>query len=214
MMEEFNVALKNHTLSLVPPSSSQNIVECKWVFWIKHKPDGSIEHYKARLVAKSFHQQSGIDYDETFSPIVKPATIWIVLSVVVSNGWSIRQLRVKNALLHDFLHEEVYMSQPLGFVEPLHFYHVCKLHKALYGLKQAPHAWFHHFSSFLLHFVFTKNNADSSLFIFRCPTHTIILLLYVDDIVVTGNSSSHLDSFIQALGGEFDIKDLGLEEQP
>lgn len=102
-----------------------------------------------------------------------------------------------------------YLCLPPGFDDPLHPYHVCILHKALYGLKQAPRAWFHRFSSFLLHFGFTQSKANSSLCIFRCPTHTIILLLYVDDIVVTGSSSSHLGSFIQDLGHEFDIKDLG-----
>lgn len=209
MVEEFNALLKNHTWSLVPPSQYQNIVGCKWVFRIKHKSDGSIERYKARLVAKGFHQQPGIDYDETFSPVVKPATIRTVLSIAISNGWSIRQLDVKNAFLHGFLKEEVFMSQPPGFVDPEKPHFVCKLHKALYGLKPAPRAWFNRFSSYLLNIGFFQSLADSSLFIYRCSSHTIYLLLYVDDIVVTGSDSHQLILFLDLLGREFDIKDLG-----
>lgn len=118
-------------------------VGCKWVFRIKRKADGSIERYKARLVTKGFHQQQAIDYDQTFSPVIKPATIRTVITIVVSLGWSLRQLDVINAFLHGILKEDVYMQQPPGFIDPARPSHVCKLNKALYGLKQAPRAWFH-----------------------------------------------------------------------
>lgn len=209
MTEEFNALLKNQTWSLVPPSPSQNTVGCKWVFRIKRKSDGSIERYKARLVAKGFHQQPGLDYDETFSPVVKPATIRTVLSLAVSKGWPLRQLDVKNAFLHGLLQEEVYMSQPPGFIDPHRPSYVCKLHKALYGLKQAPRAWFHRFSSYLLQFGFHQSRADSSLFIYRHNGQVLILLLYVDDIVLTGSHSSLITSFLASLGHAFDITDLG-----
>ncbi|CAL2265123.1 unnamed protein product [Prunus armeniaca] len=209
MTEEINALLKNNTWTLVPSTPSQNTIGCKWVFWIKRTSDGRIEHYKARLVAKCFHQQPGIDYAETFSPVVKPATIRTVLTIAISRGWSLRQLDVKNAFLHGILHEDVYMAQPPGFVDPTRPNYVCKLHKALYGLKQAPRAWFHRISSFLLSFGFQHSQSDSSLFIFRHASYVIFLLLYVDDIVVTGNYSRFLHHFITALGLAFDIKDLG-----
>ncbi|CAL8085814.1 unnamed protein product [Prunus armeniaca] len=209
MSEEINALLKNNTWSLVPAPPHRMPVGCKWVFRIKRRSDGSLERYKARLVAKGFHQQPGVDYSETFSPVVKPATIRTVLSIAVSRRWPMCQLDVKNAFLHGFLHEDVYMSQPPGFSDPDRPHHVCKLHKALYGLKQAPRAWFHRISSFLLAAGFKQSLSDSSLFIYIVGANTIYLLLYVDDIIVTGSSSTLLQNFIDALGRGFDIKDLG-----
>ena len=130
------------------------MVHCKWVYKIKRGSDGSIARYKARLVAKGFLQQYGLDYGETFSPVVKPATVRIVLALVVQNRWSLKQLDVSNAFLHGVLQEEVFMSQPQGYVDPDHLNYVCKLHKAIYGLKQAPRAWFGSFTSELFHLGF------------------------------------------------------------
>ncbi|VVA17219.1 PREDICTED: MOB kinase activator [Prunus dulcis] len=111
---------------------------CKWVFKIKRRSDGSIEQYNAHLLTKGFHQQSEIDYFDTFSLVVKPTTIPTILSIAISCGWGIRQLDVKNAFPHGYLSEAVFMQQPPGFADPLQPTHVCKLHKAVYSLKQAP----------------------------------------------------------------------------
>ena len=169
---------------MVPPSPSQNVVGCKWVFKLKRNSDGSINKYKAKLVAKGFHQQFGIDFEETFSPIIKPPTVRIILSLAVQFNWPLRQLDVSNA----FLREEVYMVQPLGYVDPAHPNHVCKLLKSLYGLKQTPRAWFERFSTKLLHLGFQASLSDSSLFIFRQGSLVVYLLVYVDDIVITGKN--------------------------
>ncbi|KAK1629455.1 hypothetical protein QYE76_003770 [Lolium multiflorum] len=134
MEEECNALLENKTWHLVPPSRNKNLIDCKWVYRIKKKADGSIGRYKARLVAKGFKQRYGIDED-TFSPVVKIATFIIVLPLSVSRGWSLRQLDVENAFLYGVLEEEVYMRQPLGFENPHAPHHICKLDKALYGLK-------------------------------------------------------------------------------
>ncbi|CAL8990320.1 unnamed protein product [Prunus brigantina] len=127
MVTEFNALLKNQTWVLIP-HSQQHVVGCKWVFKLKRKLDGSIERYKACLIAKGFHQQPGIDFDETFSLVVKPTTVRIILALAVSFGWPLRQLDVNNAFLHGYLDTTVFMSQPpsrllvLGFNDIVAFY--------------------------------------------------------------------------------------------
>ena len=140
MAEKFAALERQGTWSLVPPFPSQNVVGCKWVFKLKLNSDGSINRYKAKLVAKGFHQQYGVDFKETFSLVVKPPIVRIILSLAVQFDWPLRQLDVRNAFLHGFLKEEVYMVQPLGYVDPSCPNYVCKLWKSLYGLKQAPRA--------------------------------------------------------------------------
>ncbi|CAL2247735.1 unnamed protein product [Prunus armeniaca] len=208
MFDEYHAPLQQGTWTLVPPSPLLNTVGCKWVFRIKQRSDGTIERYKARLVAKGFHQQSGIDYFDTFSHVVKPTTVRTVLCLAISFGWPLRQLDVNNAFLHGSLSENVYMRQPPGFADPHRPNHVCKLHKAIYGLKQAPRAWFQRFS-FLLRVGFTQSQADNSMFVCHDQFSVMILLLYVDDIILTGSDSPHLLIFLRTLGTEFDIKDLG-----
>jgi histone deacetylase 1/2 len=120
-------------LETVPRPKGKNVIGCKWVFKIKLKADGTVDRYKARLVAKGFKQRYDIDYEDTFSPVMKAATIRLILSLAVSNNWSLRQLDVQNAFLHGVLDEEVYMDRPPGYES--HPGYVCKLEKALYGLK-------------------------------------------------------------------------------
>uniref|UniRef100_A0A2N9J617 Integrase catalytic domain-containing protein n=1 Tax=Fagus sylvatica TaxID=28930 RepID=A0A2N9J617_FAGSY len=209
MQEEFAALQQQGTWSLVLPPPHKNVVGCKWVYKLKHNSDGTIARYKARLVAKGFHQQQGVDYAETFSPVIKPPTVRLILSLAVSHNWPLQQLDVKNAFLHGTLKEEVYMAQPQGYVDSSHPHYVCKLNKSIYGLKQAPRAWFESFTTQLLHLGFIASTADSSLFIYHHHTVIAYLLLYVDDIVLTSNSTSFLDGLILQLRKVFDIKDLG-----
>ena len=139
MDEEFSALVANKTWHLVAPVRGRNVIDCKWVYKVKRKSDGTIDRYKARLVAKGFKQRYEIDYEDTFNPVVKAATIRLILSVAISRNWCMRQLDVKNAFLHGVL-EEVFMRQPPGYESSALPRHVCKLDKAIYGLKQAPRA--------------------------------------------------------------------------
>ena len=206
---EYQALLKNQTWHLVPRPPRCNLIDCKWVFKLKYRADGSIDRHKARLVAKGFKQRHGIDYTETFSPVIKHTTIRLVISLAVSRGWVLRQLDVQNAFLHGILEEDVYMKQPPGYVDPQLPQHVCKLDKSLYGLKQSPRAWFSRLSAKLQELGFHPSLADTSLFIYHQGGVCMYMLIYVDDIIITGSSPKALTSLVHSLHEAFALKDLG-----
>lgn len=208
MSSELTALMRHNTWQLVPPPPNCNIVGCKWVFRIKRHADGSIDRFKSRLVAKGFNQRLGVDYKETFSPVVKPATIRTVLTIVVMQGWSLRQLDVNNAFLHGHLTEKVYMTQPPGFKNPEKSDYVCCLTKAIYGLKQAPRAWYSALKQALASFGFINSKSDSSLFVFYNGSNIAYCLVYVDDLILTGNNFVFVANIIDQLGQTFSIKDL------
>ena len=150
-----------------------------------------------------------VDFTQTFSPAVKPTTVRLVLSLALQNNWPLRQLDVNNAFLHGSLSEEVYMKQPPGFIHPEMPRHVCCLRKSIYGLKQAPRAWFQTLQKFLCDYGFVNSKSDSSLFILGIADFVLYTLVYIDDIIITRNSSSKVDECIAALAKTFSIKDLG-----
>ncbi|WVZ98012.1 hypothetical protein U9M48_043505 [Paspalum notatum var. saurae] len=201
MDEEFQALIANNTWTLVPRPSNANIVTSKWIFRHKLHSDGTLDRYKARW-------HLGVDFDETFSPVVKPATI--LLSLALSNDWAVHQLDVKNAFLHGTLTETVYCSQSSGFVDSARPVHVCRLNKSLYGLKQAPRAWYSCFAAHLQSLGFIEAKIDTSLFIYRHGSDTAYLLLYVDDIVLTASSTGLLHRLLSSLQTAFPMKDLGL----
>ncbi|GJS16720.1 putative reverse transcriptase domain-containing protein [Tanacetum coccineum] len=186
MYDEYNALVKNGTWLLVPRPAGVNMVCSMWLFEHKFHADGTLSRYKARLVANGSSQQLGVDFDKTFSPVVKPATIRTVLSLFVSRQWPIHQLDVKNAFFNGDLSEVVYMHQPPSFVDNRYPHHVCILQRSLYGLKQAPHAWFQRFAGF-----------------------SGCLIIYVDDIILTASCSALLQQIIGSLNNEFDMTDLG-----
>ena len=135
MSEEINALLTNSTQILIPKPYNANIVGSKWIYKIKRHSDGSIERYKARLVAQGFTQQSERDYKDTFSPVIKATTIRTILAITTKKSWPIHQLDVSNAFLHGNLSENIFMAQPPGFVDTSHLDYVFQLQKSLYGLK-------------------------------------------------------------------------------
>ena len=180
-----------------------------WIFRHKKKYDGSFERYKACLVGNGANQQSGINCGETFSPVVKPATIDIVLSIALSKSWCLHQLDVKNTFLHGNLDETVCMHQPSGFRDSQHPEHVCLLKKSLYGLKQAPRAWYQRFTDYVATIGFSHRISDHSLFIYHYGNDTAYILLHVDDIILTASFDALCNTIMSKLSVEFAMKDLG-----
>ncbi|GJT45233.1 putative RNA-directed DNA polymerase [Tanacetum coccineum] len=205
-MEALN---RNGTWVLTKLPIGRKPIGNKWVYKVKYKSSGDVERFKARLVAKGFNQKEGIDYEETFSPVVKIVTVRCVLSLAVYNGWPVYQLDINNAFLYGDLVEDVYMSLPDGYFSK-NDTRVCKLVKSLYGLKQAPRKWNEKLTAVLHENGFEQSKNDFSLFTKNKDGVVIILLVYVDDIVVTGNNQSEINKFKDFLKTKFLIKDLGV----
>jgi histone deacetylase 1/2 len=209
MQAEYDALQANGTWTLVPRPAHANVITGKWLFKNKLNADGTLERRKARWVVRGFSQRPGVDFHQTFSPVVKPATIRTVLHLAATRQWPVHQLDVKNAFLHGDLAERVYCHQPAGFKDASRPDHVCLLIKSLYGLKQAPRAWFQRLGSHLRSMGFTAAGSDCSLFIFSHGGQAAYLLVYVDDIILTASTTSLLREVVHKLSQAFAIKDLG-----
>jgi hypothetical protein len=162
---------------------------------------------KLDLLPKDLIKKCGINYHETFSPVIKPATIQILLTLAIQFNWELRQLDVSNAFLHGILEEEVYMEQPPEFIEPSCPDFVCRLHKSIYGLKQAPRAWFTRLTHALLNLGFPASQVDYSLFTYHQANINIFILIFVDDIIITGNHHATINALITTMLLDFAMKD-------
>jgi hypothetical protein len=169
------------------------------VYKIKRKANGSIGRFKQRY---------DINYEDTFNPVVKATTMRLILSVVVSQRWCIRQLNVQTTFLHGVLEEDVYIKQPPEYQDVSHSYYHCKLDKALYGLKRAPHGWYPRLSHKLQALGFVPSKADISLIFYRKASIVIYVLVYVDDIIVASSSSRAVDGLLADLKFDFALKEI------
>ncbi|VAH22706.1 unnamed protein product [Triticum turgidum subsp. durum] len=209
MREELEALRKNKTWELANLPYGKKAVSCKWIFTVKQNPEGKVERYKARLVARGYNQTYGIDYDETFAPVAKMNTVRILISCAANFGWPLHQLDVKNAFLHGDLQEEVYMEIPPGLSTPGTVGKVCRLRKSLYGLKQSPRAWFDRFRQAVCSMEYKQCNGDHTVFYKHSKQQITILAVYVDDIIITGDNEEEIGRLKKCLGKAFEVKDLG-----
>jgi hypothetical protein len=180
---------------LVPCPPRVSLITCKWVYKVKTQSNGSLERYKACLITRGFQQEKGHDYDETFAPVAHMTTIHTLLVVASVQEWSISQLDVKNVFLNGELYEDIYMHSPSGYSVPEGM--VCHLRCSLYGLKQAPWAWFQHFASVVITASFFISAHDPALFVHMSPSGKTLLLLYVDNMIITDDDSEYI-AFVKA----------------
>lgn len=207
MKEELKIIKDRKVWNLVDLPSGIIPLGCRWVFTVKKDQDGNIARYKSRLVAQGYRQVRGETYDETFSPVVNFSLIRFFFSLFVSYlGWSHLQCDVKNAYLYAPLKEEVYMKQPPGFEKKGKEHMVCKLSRALYGLHQSGRMWFYEIHNVLLELGFIKYEWCNCVYSFK---DSIVLLLYVDDIVLIGKNDQFINEALTLLEKKFDLKILG-----
>ncbi|KAM1450369.1 hypothetical protein ACFX2I_037618 [Malus domestica] len=209
MKSEMDSMYQNQVWTLIDPLEGIVPVGNKWVFKRKIGVDGNVETYKARLVAKGYRQREGIDYEETFSHVAMIKSIWILLAIAAYHDYEIWQMDVKTAFLNGYLEEELYMTQPEGFVSKFEKTKVCKLQRSIYGLKQASRSWNIHFDTEIKSFGFTQNEDDNCVYQKVIGDAVVFLVLYVDDIVLFGNDTAVLSSVKVWLSKTFHMKDLG-----
>ncbi|KAK8975285.1 hypothetical protein V6N11_046782 [Hibiscus sabdariffa] len=209
MRSEMDSMSENQVWTLVEPPEGIKPIGCKWVFKKKTDIDGNVQTYKGRLVAKGLRQIHGVDYDETLSPVAMFKPIRILLAVAAFHDYEIWQMDVKTAFLNGKHEEDVYMTQPEGFVTPKNAGKVCKLQRSIYGLKQASRSWNLRFNEAIQEFGFIRNEDEPCVYKKFSGSIVSFLILYVDDILIIGNDIPTLQSIKTWLSSCFSMKDLG-----
>jgi hypothetical protein len=208
---EIQAIERNDTWELTGLSKGQKTIGVKWVYKTKLNEKGEIDKHKARLVAKGYKQQYGVDYKEVFAPEARHDTIRLVISLAAQNSWLIFQMDVKLAFLNGELQEQVYVDRLSGYVQQGSEKKVYKLKKALYGLKQAPRAWYNRIDAYFSKAGFQKYPYEHTLFVkSEDGGKFLIVCLYVDDLIYTGNDGKMFQEFKNSMKVEFGMTNLGM----
>nr|KAJ0219061.1 hypothetical protein LSAT_V11C300140140 [Lactuca sativa] len=211
--DEIDSIMHNNTWVLADLPPSCKALGCKWILKRKMKVDGTINKYKPRLVIQGFRQKEGIDFFDTYAPVVRISTVRLLLALAAIHNLVIHQMDVKTAFLNGDLDEEIYMKQPEGFVMPGNEHKVCKLKKSLYGLKQAPKQWHQKFVDVVLSNGFALNQVDKCVYSkFDTSGKGVMICLYVDDMLIFCTNLEEVDKTKKFLSSSFDMKDMGEAE--
>nr|GEY89591.1 retrovirus-related Pol polyprotein from transposon TNT 1-94 [Tanacetum cinerariifolium] len=194
---------------LVPQPDCVMIIALKRIYMVKLDEYGDVLKNKARLVAKGYQQEEGIDFEESFIPVARIESIHIFIANAARKNMTIYQMDVKTTFLNGKLKEEVYVSQPEGFIDPDHLTHVYRLKKALYWLKQAPRAWYDTLLRFLLDNKFSKGAVDPTLFTRKIGKHILLVQIYVDDIIFASTNPKACDIFSNEMSSKFQMSMMG-----
>ncbi|GJV70407.1 putative ribonuclease H-like domain-containing protein [Tanacetum coccineum] len=209
MQEEMQQFLHQNVWKLVPLPEGKTAIGTKWILKNKRDARGIVVRNKARLVAQGHRQEEGIDYDEVFAPVARIEAIRLFLAFASYMGFLVYQMDVKSAFLLCEIEEEVYVTQPKGFVDPHHPKLVYKVVKALYGLHQAPRAWYARLSTFLLKHGYRRGTIDKTLFIKKNSRDIILVQVYVDDIIFGSTKKAWCDEFEKLMKSEFEMSVMG-----
>lgn len=209
MQEEFNSLMANETWELSEMPKGQKIVGCKWVFALKKDNDGKIQRFKARLVAKGYAQTYGINYTETFSPVVRYETIRMVIALAAERNLHLHQMDVSTAHLNNDLNDEVYMAQPECFVDKKHPKKVLKLKKALYGLKQSGRQWNKTLDTILTEINFTPCLNEPCLYQRNNGDNINLIAVYVDDLLIASSDLGELNTIKLHIANRVQVVDKG-----
>ncbi|GJZ30854.1 putative ribonuclease H-like domain-containing protein [Tanacetum coccineum] len=209
MQEEMQQFKFQNVWVLVDLPEGKYAIGTKWILKNKRDARGIVVRNKARLVAQGHRQEEGIDYDEVFAPVARIEAIRLFLAFASYLGFMVYQMDVKSAFLYGRIDEEVYVTQPKGFVDPQHPKKVYKVVKALYGLHQAPRAWYATLSTFLLKHGYRRGTIDKTLFLKKHKRDIILVQVYVDDIIFGSTKKAWCDEFEALMKGEFEMSAMG-----
>ncbi|KAF7785142.1 hypothetical protein Agabi119p4_1307 [Agaricus bisporus var. burnettii] len=205
--EIFNLEA-NGTWELMELPPGKKVVNSGWVFKVKRLADGSIERYRACLVAKGYSQHPGFDFTEVFAPTFRPASLRLIVALAAREGYKMRSVDISSAFTYGELEEEIYMRQPEG-------YHigspnmVFRLRKSLYGLKQAARQWNKKLRSVLEGIGYSRLRSDSSIYIYSKGDIKVIVPIFIDDITLVSKSDAAMTSAVTELSKHFKLRDLG-----
>lgn len=199
---------ENRVWDVVDLPEGKRVIGSKWIFKRKIGSSGAVERYKAQLVAQAYSQKYGLDYDETFSPLIRFESIRVLLALSARYVLEVHQMDVNTAFLNGELEEEVFMKQPSGFVSKGEEEKVCRLQRSIYGLRQSPRCWNFILDRRLKEMGFIQSDSDPCLYV-DSNQRLFFVAVYVDDILLAGSDLSQMNAVKKALGNQFKVKDMG-----